>query len=156
MSVAATQYSTSSLTSSSSTTSTSSRVAQKTLGQSDFLQLITVQLANQDPMDPMDDTSFIAQMAQFSALENSTQLSKEFAKLRTTTDLTSASNLIGKEVTVFADDGTSVTGTVSGVDTTLETPRLVIDDKLYYFANVTKVTTPTTTTTTTTTSDGTS
>lgn len=142
MSVSPTQYSTSSLTTTQSASSTSSRVAQKSLGQSDFLKLITVQLANQDPMEPMDDTSFIAQMAQFSALENSTQLSKEFAKLRTTTDLTSASNLIGKEVTVLNDQGVAVTGTVAGVDTTLETPRLVIDDKLYYFANVTKVTTP--------------
>ena len=41
----------------------------QTLGQNDFLKLLMTQLQNQDPMSPMDNTQFIAQMAQFSALE---------------------------------------------------------------------------------------
>jgi flagellar basal-body rod modification protein FlgD len=39
------------------------------LGKNDFLQLLITQVQHQDPLDPQSDTDFIAQMAQFSALE---------------------------------------------------------------------------------------
>ena len=48
---------------------TASRVPQKVLGQNDFLKLLATQFKTQDPMKPMEDTAFIAQMAQFTALE---------------------------------------------------------------------------------------
>ena len=47
--------------------SAASRGAQ--LGKDDFLRLLTVQLQFQDPLNPLSDTDFIAQMAQFSSLE---------------------------------------------------------------------------------------
>jgi len=47
------------------------RVPNKVLGQNDFLQLLVTQMQNQDPMSPMQDTEFIAQMAQFTSLEQS-------------------------------------------------------------------------------------
>ena len=40
--------------------------SRDTLGQEEFLTLMTAQLQNQDPMEPMDNGDFIAQMAQFS------------------------------------------------------------------------------------------
>ena len=43
------------------------------LGQGDFLKLLTVQLQQQDPFDPVDNTQMLAQMAQFSALAGTTQ-----------------------------------------------------------------------------------
>jgi flagellar basal-body rod modification protein FlgD len=46
----------------------------KALGQADFLNLMIAQLKNQDPMNPMDNEAFIAQLAQFSQLEASNQL----------------------------------------------------------------------------------
>ncbi len=106
------------------------RVPQKTLGQDDFLKLITVQLAKQDPMKPMEDTSFIAQMAQFTALEQSNQMVKGFGELRSASELASASTLLGREVTV--DGGTSdVTGAVTGIDAADGTPKLIVGGKLY-------------------------
>ena len=48
------------------------------LNQEDFLKLLTTQLSNQDPLKPMDDTQFIAQMAQFSSLQQATTLTKDF------------------------------------------------------------------------------
>ena len=62
--------STSSTTPSSSTSSTtsSSNSAYNNLTEGDFMQLLTTQLANQDPTNPVDDTQMLAQLAQFSTL----------------------------------------------------------------------------------------
>ncbi|UVO51238.1 flagellar hook assembly protein FlgD [Sphingomonas sp. SUN019] len=46
-----------------------------TLGQSDFLKLMTAQLKNQDPFEPVDNTQMVAQMAQFSQLSGITEMS---------------------------------------------------------------------------------
>jgi flagellar basal-body rod modification protein FlgD len=48
--------------------------AKETMGQDAFLQLLTTQLAHQDPLQPQGDTEFIAQLAQFSSLEQLTQM----------------------------------------------------------------------------------
>lgn len=45
------------------------RTTSNELGKDSFLQILTAQMANQDPLSPTSDTEFIAQMAQFSALE---------------------------------------------------------------------------------------
>jgi flagellar basal-body rod modification protein FlgD len=53
---------------------TSNRLTSDTLGRDAFLQLLTTQLAHQDPLQPQGDTEFIAQLAQFSSLEQLTQM----------------------------------------------------------------------------------
>lgn len=118
---------------------TSNRVVQKTLGQDDFLKLLTVQLAQQDPMKPMDDTAFIAQMAQFTSLQQMTALNGGLAALRQDTQLSAAESLIGREVTLTRDDGTLVTGVVDSVARTDAGPRLSIGDQTYDYALVTRV-----------------
>ena len=52
------------------------RVTKKSLGQEDFLKLMTAQLNNQDPFKPVDNTDFIAQMAQFSTVTGITDINK--------------------------------------------------------------------------------
>ncbi|WP_374724035.1 flagellar hook assembly protein FlgD [Calidifontibacillus erzurumensis] len=72
-----------------------------TLGKDDFLKILMVQLQNQDPLNPMDDKEFIAQMAQFSTLEQITNMSNNFDKFiqfQKTNILASYVNWIGKEV----------------------------------------------------------
>ena len=90
------------------------------LGKDDFLRLLTVQLQYQDPMNPMENTEFIAQMAQFTSLEQlqnmNQQLEKNFASdgsLRAAVENNLAASLVGKQVEVptgeIAYDGTQST-----------------------------------------------
>ena len=71
------------------------------LGKDAFLQILIAQLQNQDPTSPMDDKEFIAQMAQFSSLEQMQNMTKSMENLLSSqqqTQLMSYTNFIGKEV----------------------------------------------------------
>ncbi|GEM_PF-401791 len=72
------------------------RMPQKELGRDQFLQILVMQLRHQDPMQPMQDRDFIAQMAQFSALEQMMNVAAEIRALRQSAGFAAA--LIGKEV----------------------------------------------------------
>ncbi|MEK5215102.1 flagellar hook assembly protein FlgD [Psychrobacillus sp. FSL H8-0487] len=71
------------------------------LGKDAFLKILMTQLQNQDPTKPMDDAQFISQMAQFSSLEQMTNLTKafeEFAGVQQQSQMIEFSNFVGKEV----------------------------------------------------------
>lgn len=71
------------------------------LGKDAFLKILMTQLQNQDPTKPMDDAQFISQMAQFSSLEQMTNLTtafKEFAAIQEQSQMIEFSNFVGKEV----------------------------------------------------------
>ncbi len=76
------------------------------LGKDDFLKLLTAQLQNQDPLQPTDNQAFVAQLAQFSSLEQLQDLGKKLDAMTSgqgsATQL-SASSLIGKDVRFKAD-----------------------------------------------------
>jgi flagellar basal-body rod modification protein FlgD len=63
-----------------------------------FLKLLVAQLKNQDPLNPIDDTQFTSQLAQFSTLEGVTQLNTNFADLLALQQLTQGANLVGRTV----------------------------------------------------------
>ena len=118
---------------------TAGRLPQKSLGQGDFLKLLTVQLQQQDPMKPMDDTQAIAQMAQFSSLQQSAELNQSFQAMRLDTQLASAGSLIGRQATIQAADGTIVTGPVEAVEQTPSGPRLFIHGTSHAYEGLVRV-----------------
>ena len=84
------------------------RVAKKEMGQEDFLKLMTTQLQNQDPMKPMENGDFLAQIAQFSAVDGIGKLQESFQTLAGSlhsNQAFQASNIIGKNVMVPSDHG---------------------------------------------------
>lgn len=116
-----------------------SRVPQKTLGQNDFLKLLATQFTVQDPMKPMEDTAFIAQMAQFSSLEQSKTMAQDMALLRADQQRTAANSYLGHQVTVDDGKGKTITGDVSAIDTSGAEPKLVVGDKSFSLSAVLRV-----------------
>jgi len=57
-----------------STSSVASNFDVSTLGKNDFMKLLLAQMQNQDPLNPTDNTEFVAQLAQFSSLEQMTEM----------------------------------------------------------------------------------
>ncbi|NLM20820.1 MAG: flagellar biosynthesis protein FlgD [Peptococcaceae bacterium] len=78
----------------------------------DFLKLLIAQLQNQDPMSPMENSQFVSQLAQFSSLEQMTNVASAVLELRESlialnsqSLLTQGAAMIGKEVTGMVNTG---------------------------------------------------
>lgn len=80
-----------------------------TLGKDEFLKILIAQIQNQNPLQPMEDKEFIAQMAQFSSVEQLTNMSAMLERLSNSIGM--SSSLIGKTIGWFVEDG-SEEGTV--------------------------------------------
>ena len=87
------------------------REIKQELDKEAFLRLLVTQLANQDPTNPMDDRDFMAQMAQFSALEQMVNMTKSIEQMTNThaiSNQTLAASYIGRLVAFYleSDDPT--------------------------------------------------
>ena len=109
-----------------SLSSGSSALQSAGLTQQDFLQVLMTQLSYQDPLKPMDNEQFMAQMAQFSTLEEMQQENDSTDSLLTIQSATQSVGLIGKTVQVTTSTGAAV-GTVSTVTFASDgTPQLTL------------------------------
>ena len=128
---------------------TITRATNNILGKDDFLKLLMTQLKYQDPMEPADNKEFIAQMAQFTSLEQMGNISAGFANLNRVqlgllqeTATSKAIGLIGRSVEVTnPDTGEVVSGVVSGMRVVNGLPRVIIGTGEFDVDTVTKVTT---------------
>lgn len=93
-------------TTTSSATSTSSSSSSE-LDKESFLQLLVAQMKYQDPLEPTSNTEYISQYAQFSQVEALSNMSDSM-------DLSRASSLVGKEVSIKVEDSSGSTSTVTG------------------------------------------
>ena len=89
------------------TLNSSGRMPSQQLGKDDFLKLLITQLSNQDPTSPMEDTQFISQMAQFSSLEQMTNMNESFNKMAAMINSSQVTSTLGKTVEVDLGDTTS-------------------------------------------------
>lgn len=90
------------------------RTPKQDLGKDEFLQILSMQLANQDPLSPMSDTDFIAQMAQFSSLEQMQGVSASMLEMSNSTASTQAYALIGKDIMANVTDNDGATKPILG------------------------------------------
>lgn len=107
------------------------RIPVHTLNQGDFLKLVVAQLTTQDPMNPQKDTEFIAQMAQFTTLEQSKSMQSDISGLRSDNQLLQANSLLGRAVAVQKADGTLTSGTVGAIHVEAGKPQIIINDQPY-------------------------
>ena len=116
------------------------RKINNTLEKDDFLKLLIVQLENQDPTKPLEDKEFISQMAQFSSLEQMTEMNKTLTNLITNYKSSLSYALLGKEVEVFdsvTDELNS--GLVTEITFGNEGPMISFNGFCYSIDDVTKV-----------------
>jgi flagellar basal-body rod modification protein FlgD len=111
------------------------------LNQQDFLSILLTQLQFQDPLKPMDDEQFVAQLAQFSALEINTEESAKLDTLISFGSINQGVNLVGKKVQVTdsqpgVNGSSSASGTVSAVSFATGEPLLSVTTSSSTLTNV--------------------
>ena len=110
--------------------------SNQTLTQANFLQLLVTQMSSQDPLNPQSDTAFAAQLAQFTALQQSQNMSQNMSILR-------ANSMLGEVVTVAPNDGSApVSGLVSAVQMQSGTPLITVNGQSYNLNQITTITPP--------------
>ena len=109
----------------------------QTLGKDDFLRILLTQLTHQDPTAPLEDKEFVAQMAQFSTLEQMTNMSAELAKVFTVMAKNQAIGLLGKNVEIAVGDS-RVSGRVEEI-TGSEFPQILVQGRYYDVSQVLSV-----------------
>jgi flagellar basal-body rod modification protein FlgD len=85
------------------------------LGKDEFLKLLTTQMSSQDPLKPMDNSAMIAQLAQFSALEQMQNLNTQMSEFRREMAMGLGISLSNQNVIVDFTDGTSLQGKLDAV-----------------------------------------
>lgn len=113
------------------------RSIKSNLGKNDFLKLLMTQLTHQDPTEPMKDRDFIAQMAQFSTLEQITNMNDEISKVFNLVSTSQAYSLLGKTVSVKAGNNTA-SGIVEEI-TGGEFPQVLVGGKYYDITDIERV-----------------
>ena len=132
---------TSAITSATSTGADSTlTLPTKSLNQQDFLKLLVAQMSAQDPLNPTTDTQFIAQMAQFTSLEQTTAMQTELSKMRGDQEFVQANGMIGRSVVVQTGQDTTTLGVVTGVQMVSGSPKLIVNDQAYDLSSVLSVT----------------
>jgi flagellar basal-body rod modification protein FlgD len=112
----------------------SGKTGSSGLDRDDFLKLLITQLQHQDPTSPVEDKDFIAQMAQFSSLEQITNMSASFQRLSGLLASGEASQVLGKTVEI-RDGDNLVRGVVDKV-VRGDNPLVGVNGGIYDFSQI--------------------
>lgn len=115
-------------------------VGSSAVSKDEFLKLFVAQLKNQSPMDPLKGHEFIAQLAQFSSVEQLTSLNASFADTMKFQQLTGGSEFIGKKAT-YVDPvlGGTAEGVIQGAITHNNSISVVIQNQEIPISNITGI-----------------
>jgi flagellar basal-body rod modification protein FlgD len=119
---------TSNSSSSGSSSSGSTGNAINDIDMNTFLKLMITELQQQDPLNPMDNKDMLNQIAQIRAVGASDQLTKTLNSVLLGQNISSATNLIGADVSALTDDGQAVTGTVNRVAIDKGVPKIHLEN----------------------------
>jgi flagellar basal-body rod modification protein FlgD len=95
------------------------------IGIQDFLKILTAQLNNQDPLKPVDNQEFVAQIAQFATLEQSRQLNQKIDSLLSVQSSVQSLSLLGRTVDANVN-GFLITGKVTALDVSTGSQLLTV------------------------------
>jgi len=95
--------------------------ANGAMGKYDFLKLLMAQMKYQDPLSPMDNAEMVAQMAQFSSLEQMLDMSQSFSAVQSLA-------MLGRNIKASSATGTVIEGRVASVHTGDTDQILVLED----------------------------
>ena len=113
---------------------------QNNMGKDQFLELLTTQLKNQNPLEPMDNKQFVSQMAQFSSLEQMNNMNSSLNSFLKFQKISQAGSLVGKKVEVLnSDTGSNITGVIEKANVTGEETTITIDGKKYPLVNIQQI-----------------
>lgn len=123
-------------------TNGSVKSGDNTLGKDDFLKILVAQLKHQDPAKPLEDREFIAQMAQFSSVEQIMNMASELKLLRQSMGI--SSDLIGKHISWNEKNlsGTGIvarTGLVEAISFSAGNQYVVVENNKIPIDSLTKV-----------------
>ncbi|MBA7687154.1 hypothetical protein ES703_95614 [subsurface metagenome] len=110
------------------------REIKNSLDKDDFLKILLTQLTHQDPTRPLEDKEFVAQMAQFSSLEQISNMNAELVKVFNLLIRSQALALLGKTVEI----NNQVVGVVQEVSGS-EYPQLLVNDRYYDISQIDRV-----------------
>ena len=121
-----------------------------------FLNLMLQQLKNQDPTQPTDNTEWLSQLAQYSSLEQMTQMntgltncmnyiSAMYNDMAMNAEITQTLSMVGKEVTITVPDEkdssktTEITGKVTEANFKDGTGKVKVNGEYYSISNITSI-----------------
>lgn len=107
-------------------TSASNVPAQSRLDQSDFIKLFLTELTFQDPLEPINNREFLAQMAQFANLEQARISNENTSNLVAMSATAQSLGLLGRQIEIGDDTGGRLLGTVSSIRFTESGPVLTL------------------------------
>ncbi len=121
----------------SGTETESSKKSNSMVEKEQFLQLLVAQMKYQDPLEPMDNTEYVSQLATFSQLE-------QMQNISLTTEMQRATSMVGNLVTIDATNSatgvtTQITGKVDFVTMSGSKVKVSVNDNLYDLDSVSKV-----------------
>ena len=125
---------TTAVNSTASSTTSNSKTTSSSLGKNEFFKILAAQLQNQDPTSPASNTEFIAQLAQFSSLEQLQTIASSISSM----SVMQSAGLIGKTA-VAEMDGTSITGKVESILIQDSVSYAVIDGNYIPVSSITQI-----------------